>query len=235
MIGRNRRLVLLALSMLVTVSLSCSLPRFLPPDIRWYLGERPEDDDFVQGTDDDEPSELTADPSPDGGQAEAGDRWDVEQCNAIDDVAVSIGGLSEETFFYDDGSEGGTECTYLTIVENTGADPVSVIYYKHWDYGPNEPNASNQPGWVRIASVPPGETYQYESFLSAYPNQANYVRMLFTLAVVYDSPACRWIRDGGVHADILEITEEVTAPCTLVSPYGDEDAMPDITQGLVQD
>jgi hypothetical protein len=58
--------------------------------------------------------------------------------------------------------------------------------------------------------------------------------MISNLAVIHDSPECTWLITDGIDPSILEIeiSEPLEPPCQLISPYGDQQAQPDLSQGL---
>jgi len=58
--------------------------------------------------------------------------------------------------------------------------------------------------------------------------------MISHLAVIYDNPDCTWLTLDGIDPSILDIatSEALQSPCKLVSPSTDQQAQPDLNQGL---
>lgn len=154
------------------------------------------------------------------------DRWDIYQCNAIQEVNITL--TEFEEFQYEDGV---VECSYG--YEITNLDDIRIIYHSYFHYGDVEP-VSHDDGWVSHGFGPNLEVYTLRSSLSNCPNctPVRWESVLLTIAVIYDRPECEWITENGVHFDVMYIAEEepVMCPCTLLYP----EHFPDITEGLIR-
>ena len=159
---------------------------------------------------------------------------DVQSCSALEEVTITLGDFSEESFTESDGSPAGQECAYTYQVNNTGSLPVILLYFDHFYYGSNPPPNQYEFGWNKTAPVQPGNTWNLRSFLTSYPEQPLYLDMISHLAVIYDNPNCAWLTLDGIDPSILDIatSEALQSPCKLVSPSGDQQAQPDLNQGL---
>jgi len=162
---------------------------------------------------------------------------DADRCSALEEVKISLGEFSEETFENSDGTPGGTECDYSYTVENTGGQPVILIYYDHFFYGENPAPNDYEFGWNLTSPIQSGESHRLNSLLTSSPKQPFYLDQIISLAVIYDSPDCNWLTDGGIRQEILEIAveEPLQAPCALISPSTDPGAAPDLSDGLIKE
>ena len=159
---------------------------------------------------------------------------DIQSCSALGEVTITLADFSEVTVTEADGSHSGKECSYTYQVKNTGSVPVILLYFDHFYYGSNPPPNAYEFGWNKTAPLQPGKSWNLRSFLTSYPKQPLYLDMISNLAVIYDSPECAWLIADGIDPSILEIESsgDLEPPCQLVSPYGDQQAQPDLYQGL---
>jgi hypothetical protein len=166
--------------------------------------------------------------------SEIPERWDVNRCDALEKVEIKLGDFSEETFINNDGTVGGTECAYTHQVDITGNQPVILFYFDHFYYGDNQPPNDYEFGWQKTAPLQPGGSWSLQSFASSYPNQPLYLDLIYSLAVIYDSPECAWLTSDGIWQEILEIADEqsLQPPCQLISPFNDSQVIPNLSQGL---
>jgi hypothetical protein len=72
---------------------------------------------------------------------------DVQICNALGEVTITLADFSEGSFTEADGSPSGQECAYSYQVEITGSVPVILIYFDHYCYGSNPPPNDYEFGW----------------------------------------------------------------------------------------
>jgi hypothetical protein len=163
--------------------------------------------------------------------SDVAEQWNIYQCNAIQDVSIEV----VEHELYNDG-DGHVECNYTHKITNIGNYPVWFIYYNHYFYGDNEPPVNHQP-WSKVTPRQPGESWPLSNmyFSCEKCTPTHFEQIHYSLAAIYDNPACRWItEDEGVHFDILIIAEEepLYSPCTEISPLIYSESDPDITDGL---
>jgi hypothetical protein len=159
-------------------------------------------------------------------------QWTIEQCNALPYVSIEVEHVDEYTV-----DEGHIECDYAHKITNTSGQPVWIVYYKHWYYGENPLPNDYEFGWHNVAPRQPGESWLLSGFLLDCTTCApppRFESLYLSIAVVFDSPQCLWVVEGGSpHFEILQIAEEepVLSPCTILYPtiYSN---MPDITEGL---
>lgn len=166
--------------------------------------------------------------------AEVPGKWDINQCNAIADINKSQIEFSEgENFDEDGGYLEYTYCDYKTVFQNTGGLPVSIIYY-HYRYDEKIDDSE----WVKVSARSPGEEYSTYNYVDKYESN-DYVSASFIsrFAAIYDIPNCSWIKEGGIHYDIVTIIEEDFSPCTVISGYDGRDlqSFPDYTESLIKD
>lgn len=161
-------------------------------------------------------------------------QWTIEQCDAIEDVAISL--IDFEEVVYND--DGDIDCDYTNEIINLGSEPIRIFFYKQWYYGDEEPPNDTEFGWNKIGAIQPGESWPLSSSFGycAECTPPQYESFVFSLAVVYDVPECSWITEGEkLHLDILHIAAEdlVFPPCELIYPLSySEDIVPDISEGL---
>lgn len=225
---------LFLLIMLATVSLACRLTDFYS-DMMIDILETLFGPDLLYGADIQQDADIQPDADApkdidnpqDVDVQQAAERWGIDQCNAIQEVNIT---LTEFEEFQDE--DGVVECSYGH--EITNLDDIRIIYHKYFHYG-DVLSESHEDGWISKGFGPNLESYTLRSSLSNCPNctPIRWESVVFTIAVVYDRPECEWITDGGVHFDVLQITEEepVICPCTLLFP----EHIPDITEDLVRD
>jgi len=153
------------------------------------------------------------------------EKWDIHQCNAINEVTFTLSEIDE---YQDEDDE--TECHYG--YEITNIEGVRIIYHTYI-YGNND--IGNEEGWITKGFGPNLGAYTLRSSIYNCPDciTVRYERVVLTIAVIYDRPECAWITDGGIHFDVLQITEEepVICPCSLLYP----EHIPDVTEGLVRE
>jgi hypothetical protein len=160
----------------------------------------------------------------DPGPPQNASRWDIQQCNAISQVTFALSELEE----YQD-EDGETECHYGYEISNLNG--VRIIYHKYI-FGNND--IGNEEGWITKGFTPNLTSYTLRSSIYNCPQciTVRSERVTLTIAVIYDRPECAWITDGGIHFDILQITEEepLICPCTNLYP----EHIPDISEGLIR-
>lgn len=165
------------------------------------------------------------------------DQWEVTRCNALEEVRITLEDFSENTILDSNGSEEGQECSYTHQIENTSGESIRVLYYDHFAYGENPPPNDYEFGWNKTAQLQPGAVYSISSFISLYPKQPLYRNQLISIAVIYDNPGCGWIVAGGVHSEVLQIAKQdlIQPPCQRIGAFNNDEAVPDLTQGLIQE
>ncbi|MBE0686759.1 MAG: hypothetical protein IH585_12280 [Anaerolineaceae bacterium] len=161
-------------------------------------------------------------------------KWNIDQCNAISDINKNQTEFTEGKNYDEDGGYlEYTFCEYNTVFRNTGGLPISIIYY-HYRYDENVDGSE----WVKVSARQPGEQYSSYDFVDKYKSN-DYITasMVNRYAAIYDVPNCSWIKEGGIHYDIITIIEENTPPCTVISPYEGRDflSFPDYTESLIKD
>lgn len=166
--------------------------------------------------------------------AEVPGKWDINQCNAISDINKLQKDFSEgENYDEDGGYLEYTYCEYNTVFQNTGGLPVSIIYY-HYRYDVNVDSSE----WVKISARAPGEEYSINNYVDKYEsNDYLSASVISRFAAIYDIPNCSWIKEGGIHYDIVTIIEEDFSPCTVISGYDGRtsESFSDYTEGLIKD
>lgn len=164
------------------------------------------------------------------------EQWTIEQCDAIEDVAISLSYFDEVVY----NEDGDINCDYTHEILNMGSQPIRLFYYKQWYYGDAEPPNDYEYGWNKVRAIQPDESWPLSSSFSycAECTPPQYESFTFSLAVVYDIPECSWIAEGdSLHLDILHIAAEdlVFPPCELIYPLSfSDEAVPDISEGLSQ-
>lgn len=228
---------LFLLIILSTASLACKvtdiysdmavdLMESLFPDL--IYGSETQQDVAIQ-TDADNTQNLSVqpdtDPLKDPDSPQGDNLWDINQCNAINEVTFTLNEIEE----YQD-EDGATACNYGYKITNI--DDVRIIYHTYI-YGNND--IGNEEGWITKGFGPSLESYTLRSSISNCPEciTVRYERVVLTIAVIYDRPECEWITDGGIHFEVLQITEEdpLVCPCSQLYPKH----IPDITEGLIHD
>lgn len=234
---RNTFHYLFVLIILATASLACraadiysdmtvDLMESLFPDLMY--GSTTEQDAAIN-PDSDSPQDVSVQPDvappKDPENTQNLERWDINQCNAMGEVTISLSELEE----YQD-EDGATECHYG--YEITQLDDVRIIYHTYI-FGNND--NGNEEGWITKGFAPNLGSYTLRSSIYNCPEciSVRYERVVLTIAVVYDRPECDWITDGGINFDVLQITEEkpLMSPCSQLYP----EHIPDITEGLISD
>ena len=161
-------------------------------------------------------------------------KWDINQCNAIADINKFQIEFSEgENYDEDGGYLEYTYCEYNTVFQNTGGLPVSIIYY-HYRY--DEKVDSSE--WVKVSARAPGKEYSIYNYVDKYEsNDYLSASVISRFAAIYDIPNCSWIKEGGIHYDIVTISEEDFSPCTVISGYEGRtsESFPDYTESLEKD
>jgi len=157
--------------------------------------------------------------------------WTIEECNAIKDISIEL-----SRFIENDDGNGGIVCAYDHLLTNNGNKSIRLIYYDC--YYPSEfyqlPSE-----WKSHIVFEPGQSLGITSNIFSNTrfddNPPRYECFVYSIAMVYEIPECRWITEGQkLHRDILYIAEEepILAPCTLLSPVSYSEAVPDISEGL---
>ncbi len=161
-------------------------------------------------------------------------KWDIDQCNAITDIQINQIDFSEGQKYDEDGGYlEYTFCEFTTVFQNSGGLPVSIFYY-HYSYD----ETIDYSEWVSVSARQPGEKFSSYDFVDKYESN-DYITasMVNRYAAIYDVPNCSWIKEGGIHYDIVSIIEENTTQCTVISPYEGRDflSFPDYTESLIKD
>ena len=169
----------------------------------------------------------------DNSSSDSSEQWSIDQCNAIQDVTITLNKFSED--YYRLQTDNNIVCDYNYKIANQGDRPIRLIHYEQL-YPSDEYSTPSR--WVPFMVIPPEEY----SIVWGWIDQCNdctpsrHETFTFSLALVYEIPECRWITEGETpHRDILYIAEEepILAPCTLVSPVSYSEAVPDISEGLL--
>ncbi len=170
----------------------------------------------------------------DGGNSLTSEEWSARACSALGEVQIELVEFSEETWYYSDGDLGGTDCNYAYQVTNASDQPLILLYHDHFFYGDNPPPNDYEFGWQKTAPIPSGESWQLNSSASSVPQQPLYLDLISSLAVIYDTPGCAWLTEGGIQADILEIadSQRLQPPCQIIDLASAPGASPDLNQGL---
>lgn len=160
-------------------------------------------------------------------------QWTIEQCDAIENVAISVLDFEEDVY----NEDGDIDCSYNNEIFNLGDQPIRVVYYKQFYYGDEAPPNDYEYGWNNTAPLQPQESWTLSSSFSycAECTPQQYESFTFSLAFVYDIPECSWITNGeSLHLEVLHITEEdiVFPPCEMIYPLSYSEAVPDISEGL---
>ena len=167
----------------------------------------------------------------------AAEGGDAPSCSALGEVKIELASFSEEPWTHSDGSPGGTECAYTYQVTNLSDRSVILLYFDHFSYGENPPPNDYEFSWQKTAPIPPGESWLLASSASSTVNQPLYLDLITNAAVIYDTPSCSWLIEGGVQPAVLEIEvdESLQAPCQLIDLESSPDAIPDLLKGLAVD
>jgi hypothetical protein len=166
-------------------------------------------------------------------ESEPNEQWTIEQCDATEDVSISLSDFEEVVY----NEDGDIDCDYTHEILNMGTKPIRILYYKQFYYGDESAPNDHEYGWRKVNPIQPEETFSLSSSFSycAECTPVQYESFIFTIAFVYDVPECRWITEGdSLHLDILHITEEnlIFPPCELIYPLSFSEGIPDISEGL---